>query len=231
MRRAREGIWRVANDVRSGDRLAWLCARCHHELRGRSNPRSGSIDWCGAEDRVHLPVIGCVAPEMMVLARFHVDAAAGRAFVHVAREPAELRVDVIVQHVAVAELEVDIVLCIASGHEPLLDAPRLHRLDVALRLFRQPNEERLVSDVWQHVPLVGDVISRVADDVSAFTGELTDANDPNERSGSRPILLLRRGPGGIVSGLGSTVTHVGTGGPLSMSPLGLCCRKKRLNGA
>ena len=157
----------------------------------------------------------------MVRARFHVDAAAG---LHIAREPAELRVDVIVQHVAVAELEVDIVLRIASRHEPLLDAPRLHGLDVALRLFRQPNEERLVSDVWQHVPLVGDVVSCVAHDVSACTGELTHANDPNERSGSQPILLLRRGRGGIVLAL----AHVGTGVTYQWRPSGDGVEKKRL---
>jgi hypothetical protein len=68
-----------------------------------------SFDGYGGEDRVDLPVIGCVAHEPIVIPGLHVNAAALLAFVHVALQLAELRVDVIVQHVAVAELEVDIV--------------------------------------------------------------------------------------------------------------------------
>jgi hypothetical protein len=70
---------------------------------GRVSLVRGSIDSSGGEDGVDLPVIGCVAHELIVLTRLHVDAAAGLASVHVALEHAELRVDVIVQHVAVAE--------------------------------------------------------------------------------------------------------------------------------
>jgi hypothetical protein len=80
--------------------------RCRGASRqlGEFRGARGSVDGCGGEDGVDLPVIGCAAHELIVLTRLHVDARPqASTSVHVALEHAELRVDVIVQHVAVAE--------------------------------------------------------------------------------------------------------------------------------
>jgi hypothetical protein len=78
---------------------------------------------------------------------------------------------------------------IISFQEPLLDAPRLRRLDVTLGLLRQPIKECVLQDVWQRGPFVGDVVSVVPNDVSAFAAQPTRAFAAGGRDLRMPDLL------------------------------------------